>query len=114
MGMTEAKKTPAEMLAEAEQMMADVNMTMERVAQLRKDAKRIQQQERRAEEAQRRVDHRKKMFEEIGQPLAGLNEAQHGIVYSAAWVSGHSSGFGEVASYYEEFAEMARQIIEAN
>jgi hypothetical protein len=57
--------------------------------------------------------HDKRMYTEIGQPLAGLNEAQHGIVYAQAWERGHASGFGDVESYYGEFAEMARKLLDA-
>jgi multidrug resistance efflux pump len=58
--------------------------------------------------------HYAKMLDEIGRPLAGLNEAQHGIVYAAAYDQGHSSGYDEVEMYYGEFAEMARKLLAAN
>jgi multidrug efflux pump subunit AcrA (membrane-fusion protein) len=67
----------------------------------------------RAAEAAAREAHYARMFDEIGQPLAGLNAEQHGIVYSQAWEQGHSSGYGEVETYYGEFAEMARKLIAA-
>lgn len=67
---------------------------------------------RAAEEAASEA-HYAKMFDEIGQPLAGLNEEQHGIVYAEAWEQGHSSGYGEVEMYYGEFAEMARKLLAA-
>jgi hypothetical protein len=57
--------------------------------------------------------HYAKMFDEIGQPLAGLNEAQHGVVYARAYEHGHSSGYDEVGEYYGEFAEMARKLLDA-
>jgi hypothetical protein len=68
------------------------------------------------ERAARRTEasaHYAKMLDEIGQPLAGLNEAQHGIVYAMAYDQGHSSGYHEVEMYYGEFAEMARKLLAA-
>jgi hypothetical protein len=58
--------------------------------------------------------HYARMLDEIGRPLAGLNEAQHGIVYAVAYDQGHSSGYDEVEMYYGEFAEMARKLLAAN
>jgi hypothetical protein len=76
-------------------------------------ARKLEREEQRAAEAKRHSEHYTRMYEEIGQPLAGLNEAQHGIVYSRAWEQGHSSGFDQVESDYEELAEMARKLLEA-
>jgi hypothetical protein len=58
--------------------------------------------------------HYARMLDEIGRPDAGLNEAQHGIVYAVAYEQGHSSGYNEVEMYYGEFAEMARKLLAAN
>lgn len=57
--------------------------------------------------------HDAKMFDEIGQPLAGLTRAQHDIVYGEAYSQGHGSGYAEVEHYYGELAEMARKLLDA-
>lgn len=57
--------------------------------------------------------HYARMYEEIGQPLAGLNEVQHSIVYAQAWEQGHSSGYEEVSGHYGELAELARRLLAA-
>ena len=69
--------------------------------------------ERAAAEAARHSEHYNLMFTEIGQPYAGLNEAQHGAVYALAYQHGHSAGEAEVEHYYGEFAELARKVLEA-
>lgn len=77
----------------------------------------VRRAEREAAQAKRKAEaeeHYARMFSEIGQPLAGLNEAQHGIVYAQAYEQGHASGYDEVENYYGEYAEMARKMIEAN
>ena len=68
---------------------------------------------RAAEEAAREA-HYARMFDEIGKPLAGLNSEQHFIVYAMAYEQGHASGYDEVARHYDEFAELARKLIQAN
>jgi hypothetical protein len=68
----------------------------------------------RAAEVAAREAHYARMFDEIGDPLAGLNADQHAIVYAQAYEQGHSSSYDEVESYYGEFAEMARKLIAAN
>lgn len=70
--------------------------------------------ERIVKEAAENAAHYDRMYNEIGQPLAGLNPAQHGIVYALAWQQGHSCGYSEVEGHYGEYAEMARQILEAS
>jgi hypothetical protein len=77
-------------------------------------AQKAEYEERRAKEAAENAAHYQRMYDEIGQPLAGLNEAQHGIVYAQAWEQGHAYGYSEVESHYGDFAEMARKLIEAN
>ena len=84
------------------------NQARERAAAERK----AEREERRAKAAAEAKGHYDRMFTEIGQPLADLNEAQHGAVYSVAWEFGHSSGFAEVEGYYGDFAELARKIID--
>lgn len=76
-----------------------------------KEAKLKAQREASAKEA---AEHYNRMFTEIGQPLAGLNEAQHGIVYSQAYEQGHAYGYSEVETHYGDFAEMARKLLAAN
>lgn len=82
-------------------------------SELREAAKKAEREE--AQEAQRREaeEHYNRMLTEIGEPLAGLNAAQHGAVYAMAWEHGHSYGFSEVESYYGDFAELARKILDA-
>jgi hypothetical protein len=67
----------------------------------------------RAAETAAHEAHYARMFDEIGRPLAGLNEDQHAIVYSQAWEHGHASGYSEVENYYGDLAEMARKLIAA-
>jgi hypothetical protein len=76
--------------------------------------RRAEREARRNKDAAERAEHADRMFTEIGQPLAGLNEAQHSEVYSVAWEHGHSSGFGDVEIYYGDFAELARKVIAAS
>jgi predicted nucleic acid-binding protein len=80
--------------------------------ELAAEARKVEREEAAAKMAAENKAHYERMYTEIGQP-AGLNEAQHGIVYAQAWEQGHSSGFGEVESYYGEFAEMARKLLDA-
>jgi hypothetical protein len=77
-------------------------------------AQKADHEERQAKTRAENAAHDNRMFEEIGQPLAGLNPAQHAIVYAQAWEQGHASGYSEVENYYGEYAEMARKLIEAN
>lgn len=58
-------------------------------------------------------EHYARMRDEIGRPLAGLNDDQHATVYAVAYDMGGASGFDEVEHYYGRFAEMARKVIEA-
>lgn len=106
-------KTAADLRAEAERAEADAAEATQRAFNLREDAKRVALAERRAAEAKAHNEHNDKMYDEIGQPIAGLSRAQHEIVYSAAWSHGHSSGFDEVANYYGEFADFARNVLDA-
>jgi hypothetical protein len=82
--------------------------------EIREDQRRAEREAARAKAKTEAEAHYAKMYDEIGQPLAGLNKAQHGIVYSMAYDQGHSSGFAEVESYYDEFAEMARKLLASN
>lgn len=75
--------------------------------------RKAEREARQAAERARNEAHYALMLEEIGQPLAGLNEAQHGAVYAMAWEHGHASGYSEVENYYGDFAELARRVIEA-
>lgn len=34
-------------------------------------------------------------------------------IYTMAWAEGHSSGYGEVAHHYNDFAEFARRVVAA-
>lgn len=85
----------------------------EKAKVIRTEQRRKEREERQARERAEITAHRDRMFAEVGQPLDGLNEAQHGIVYDAAWEQGHSSGFGNVEHYYGEFSEMARKLLAA-
>lgn len=97
----------------AMELRAQASTTLAEAEDLFQEAKRLEREERQAKEAAERTAHYWRMYQEIGRPLAGLNEAQHDIVYGQAWDQGHASGFGEVKSYYGEFAEMARKLLEA-
>lgn len=77
-------------------------------------ARKLEREERRAKEIAAAKAHYDRMYDEVGQPVAGLNPAQHAIVYAQAYKQGHASGFDEVEGHYGEFAEMARKILEAN
>lgn len=88
--------------------------SLTRQAEARKlDERKAAQDAARKAEAEKAKAHYDEMLQ-VGQDLAGLNEAQHSIVYNMAYEHGHASGLSEVSSYYGDFAEMARKIIEAN
>jgi membrane-bound lytic murein transglycosylase len=106
--------TAEQLKEQAKQARKEAAKATARAESLRKEAERKEIEERRAKAQADTEAHYTRMYEEIGQSLAGLNEAQHGIVYSAAWEHGHSSGYSVVESYYGDFAEMARKLIEAN
>lgn len=96
----ELKAEAAKLLEQAEQQARDEKAAARKAAQ-----------EKRAAEAK---EHYDRMYFGIGQPLAGLNEAQHAIVYSQAWEQGHASGYEEVEDHYADLAEMARKLIAAS
>src|SRR3954463_1229791 len=106
--------TAEQLKEQAKQARKEAAEATARADSLRKEAQRKENQERRARAEAENEAHYARMYEEIGQPLAGLNAAQHGTVYAMAWEHGHSSGYGEVEIYYGDFAEMARKLIEAN
>lgn len=85
----------------------------EQIKTAKADARRAEREAARAKEKAENEAHFARMFEEIGQPLAGLNAEQHSIVYAQAWEHGHACGYSEVENYYGDFAEMARKLIEA-
>jgi len=80
---------------------------------LRDQARQMEREERRDKARREQMEHMNRMFSEIGQPLAGLNEEQHGLVYAVAWEHGHASGFSDVENYYGDFAELARKLLAA-
>lgn len=82
--------------------------------EMRKAERKAKFEAARAKERAENEKHYSEMFSEIGEPVAGLNKEQHAAVYAMAWEHGHSSGFHEVQSYYEDFSELARKIIAAN
>jgi multidrug resistance efflux pump len=55
--------------------------------------------------------HFARMYEEIGQPLAGLDKVQHALVYAQAWEQGHAYGYSEVETHYGELAQLARKLL---
>lgn len=95
-------------------MQAERDKLDEQIKTAKADARRAEREAARAKEKAENEAHYARMFDEIGQPLAGLNREQHGIVYAQAWEQGHASGYGDVESYYGDLAEMARKLIEAN
>lgn len=105
--------TAAEMRAAATEAREAAKAALAAADQLAADARRVEREERQAKKRAENAAHYARMYDDIGQGVAGLNEAQHGIVYSKAWEHGHSSGYGEVESYYGEFAQMAREILDA-
>lgn len=107
-----AAQTAEELRAQAKEAMAAAKEAEERANNLRIAAARLEHEERRAREAKAYAEHYDRMYREIGEPLAGLSEAQHAIVYEKAYEDGHSSGYGEVETYYGILAEMARKVIE--
>lgn len=112
--MTTKTPTAAEIRAKANAARDALRAAQEEADRLSAEALRAEYQERRAKEARENSEHSNRMYAEIGQPLAGLNKAQHGIVYALAWQQGHASGYDEVTGHYEELAEMAREILDAN
>jgi hypothetical protein len=95
-------------------MQAERDRLDEQIKTAKADARRAEREAAQAKRKAEAEEHYARMYDEIGQPLAGLNDKQHAIVYSLAYDQGHASGFGEVETYYGEFAEMARKLIEAN
>jgi flagellar biosynthesis/type III secretory pathway protein FliH len=85
----------------------------ERAKKIRADKRQAELKARREAEAKRHSEHYARMFEDIGQGVAGLNEAQHGIVYAQAYEQGHAYGYSEVELHYGELAEMARKLLDA-
>src|SRR3954464_3595637 len=77
------------------------------------EARKAERAERDAKRKAEADEHFNQMFDEIGKPLAGLNEKQHGLVYGFAYSMGHASGFGEVEGHYGDLAELVRAVIEA-
>lgn len=55
--------------------------------------------------------HDEEMYDNYGD---GLSKDQHLVVYSLAWQHGHSSGVDEVREYYREFAQFARDLLDAD
>jgi hypothetical protein len=55
--------------------------------------------------------HDEQMYEKYGD---GLTKEQHLVVYGLAWQHGHSAGYSEVESYYGEFADFARDLLDAD
>lgn len=93
-------------------MQAERDRLDEQIKTARADARRSEREAAMAKRKAEQEAHYARMFDEIGSPLAGLNEAQHAIVYAQAWEQGHASGYEDVESHYGEYAEMARKLIE--
>ncbi len=95
-----------------EAMQAEAARLQEKIEQAKKEKQRAEREERMAKAKAEHDAHYKKMYEESGKPFAGLNEAQHAIVYNQAYMQGHAHGYGEVESCYGDLAEMARKVLE--
>lgn len=54
--------------------------------------------------------HDEQMYQEYGD---GLSKDQHVTVYAKAWEHGHSAGEWQVEEYYREFANFARDLLDA-
>jgi hypothetical protein len=106
------KMTAAEMRAAAEYKLELAKKETAQAQEMLAQTRKLEREEAQAKERAENAAHYAKMFEEQS-GVSGLNEAQHGIVYSLAWEQGHSSGFSEVEFYYGEFAEMARKVLDA-
>lgn len=106
--------TAAELQKMAKDLQAQADEASREAQSLIAAAKEAERQEQRKKVAAESIAHRERMYFEIGQPLAGLNEAQHGIVYARAYDQGHAYGYSEVEMYYGELAEMARKLLDAN
>lgn len=100
-------------MATIEEMQAQAKVLAEQIEAAKRAKRNAERKAAQAKAAAEHAAHYAKMFEETGQPLAGLNEAQHGIVYAAAWELGHASGLGEVEMVYGDLAEMARKLLAA-
>lgn len=55
--------------------------------------------------------HDEQMYQEHGD---GLTKDQHLTVYALAYEHGHSAGYSEVEGYYRQFAEFARNLLDAD
>lgn len=99
--------------SEIEKMRAQVEELEIQIEAAKREKAKAEREAARAKEKAENEAHYERMYEEIGLPLAGLNEVQHSIVYAQAWEQGHSSGYEEVEGHYGEFAEMARRLLAA-
>lgn len=104
--------TAAEMLEQATRDMEQAAELATKAKELRKQAERLAREERQALAAAQAKAHRDRMYAEIGQG-AGLTEDQHDIVYAQAYEQGHAHGDSQIESYYVDFAEMARKLLDA-
>jgi hypothetical protein len=100
-------KTVQELKAEAAKLIEQAK-TQEREERI--TARKAAQEKRAREEKA----FRDRLYSEIGQGIAGLNEKQHALVYVKAWEDGHASGYEEVEQHYGELADLAREILDAN
>lgn len=106
--------TAAELKAQADAARETARNAKSLAEELSAKARKAEREERQAKERDEKEAHQASMFAEIGQPLAGLNEAQHAIVWEQAWSDGHSSGFEQVEYHYGQYAEMIRKVLDAN
>lgn len=104
--------TAAELKAQAGKLASEARAAEQAAKELRAQARDQERRERMEKRAREAKEHYDRMYSKIGQPLAGLTEAQHSIVYTMAYDRGHSSGYEEIEGHYGELAEMARRIID--
>jgi hypothetical protein len=56
-------------------------------------------------------EHDEEMYIKYGD---GISKDQHLVIYSMAYQHGHSAGDSEVEQYYKEFADFARDLLDAD
>lgn len=106
-------KTAAQLTAEAEAAGQAARAAQEQAAALRAQAAQARYAERRAAQEAARQALSDRLYTEVGEPLAGLNQAQHALVFDRAWSQSKSEGDHGVEATYGELAELARATLAA-
>jgi len=105
-------KTSAELKAEAAALQEQMKVAGAAAAELRQQARALERKELRERQEWERAEHASQMWREVGRPIAGLTEAQHGSVYALAYDLRHEDGYYEVGMLYGDLATLAVKILQ--